>query len=179
MVHVELTMIAQKPNKLAEKSNSIIKTKKTSVKTVVRVKRPKKPKVVKPLTAKQILGQKGEEYAALFLVEHGYTVISRNYRQKWGEIDIVAQKGNDLRFVEVKTVTRRTTDSKEGMLHVDHYEPEDNIHPWKLKRLSRAIETYLLDKDVSDKIDWQLDVISVYVNWKGELGSIEWLEGVF
>lgn len=123
-------------------------------------------------TEKQRIGKIGEALAAEFLVKRGFIVKDRNYLKPWGEIDIVAQKGSDLRFVEVKTVTRET-------FRTGDYEPEDNIHPWKLKRLGRAIKTYLLEKRIGDNIDWQLDAISVYVDREGRLVNIEILEDIW
>ena len=49
------------------------------------------------------LGQKGEDAAAVYLQKKGYKVLTRNYRQRFGEIDIVARDGEVLVFVEVKT----------------------------------------------------------------------------
>ena len=95
-------------------------------------------------TSKQNTGDLGEGIAVLWLQKNGFTVRDRNYRKKWGEIDIIEEKGGKIHFVEVKTVTRRFGQS------ADYYEAEDNIHPWKLKRLSRAIETYLLSKKLED-----------------------------
>lgn len=119
------------------------------------------------------IGKIGEDLACLFLKKQGYVVISRNYWKKWGEIDVVAQRGHDLRFVEVKTVSREK-------LTVEDYEPEDNMHPWKRQRLRRVIETYLLDKEdeISEETDWQVDVISVYVDREGNELKIEWLEDI-
>ena len=136
--------------------------------------------VHKGQTQKARIGQIGENLAVLFLVKHGYTVISRNYWKKWGEIDIVAQKvaNNkvDLRFVEVKTVSRERFSSGD-------YEPEDNMHPWKRQRLRRVIETYILEKEEKgeldeEKTDWQVDAISVYVDQEGNELKIEWLEDI-
>lgn len=126
------------------------------------------------------IGQIGESLACMFLMKQGYTVICRNYWKKWGEIDIVAQKvlqdKIDLRFVEVKTVSRETLDSG------DNYEPEDNMHPWKRQRLRRVIETYILEKEekgeINEDTDWQVDAISVYVDKEGNELKIEWLEDI-
>ena len=123
------------------------------------------------MTYKQKIGQIGEEAACAFLKKHNFTIVERNYWKKWGEIDVVAQRGDDLRFVEVKTVSRAT-------FKKDDYEPEDNLHPWKRKRLRRVIETYLLEKDLGDDIDWQVDAISVYLNEKGETVHVEHLEDI-
>lgn len=126
-------------------------------------------------TAKQITGQKGEDEAVIYLKGKGFSVLDRNYRKPWGELDIVAKKGDWLYFIEVKTVTRETLSQDMG----DNYEPEDNIHPWKVKRLSRAINTYLLEKKIDDEADWQVDSIAVYLNNRGELLKIEHLEDIF
>lgn len=48
-------------------------------------------------------GNAGEELAATFLINAGYTILERNYRTRMGEIDIIARFGNLLTFVEVKT----------------------------------------------------------------------------
>ena len=56
---------------------------------------------------RQSLGKRGEELAAAFLIRQGYTILARNYRQRYGELDIVAEEGDTLVFVEVKT--RRST----------------------------------------------------------------------
>lgn len=136
--------------------------------------------VHKGQTQKAKIGQIGENLAVLFLMKHGFTVISRNYWKKWGEIDIVAQKvaNNkvDLRFVEVKTVSRERFSASD-------YEPEDNMHPWKRQRLRRVIETYILEKEEKgeldeEKTDWQVDAISVYVDREGNELKVDWLEDI-
>ncbi len=52
---------------------------------------------------KTALGRKGEDLAAAFLQRQGYGILARNYRRRYGEIDIVAEEGDTLVFVEVKT----------------------------------------------------------------------------
>ncbi|MEG1727637.1 MAG: YraN family protein [Acidaminococcaceae bacterium] len=49
------------------------------------------------------LGQWGETTACTYLQQQGYKIITRNYRSAYGEIDIIAQLGSELSFVEVKT----------------------------------------------------------------------------
>ena len=49
------------------------------------------------------LGQRGEEAAAGFLERRGWSIRDRNYRIREGEIDIIAVKGGEVSFVEVKT----------------------------------------------------------------------------
>ena len=91
------------------------------------------------------IGEVGETIASNFLTRKGFLVVTRNYRKKWGEIDIVAQKDNKLHFVEVKTVSRKSFNGKFPK-ETNNYRAEDNMHPWKQQRLSRAIQTYLLGK---------------------------------
>ena len=131
-------------------------------------------------TEKQKVGAIGENLAEKYLKKNGFSILDRNYRKQWGEIDIVAKKGNRIYFVEVKTVTINNQKFNGGVeTKNDNYEPEDNIHPWKLKRLERAIETYLSEKNIDDEIDWQLDAISVYLDEKGELIKLDYLEDIF
>ncbi|MBX4181397.1 YraN family protein, partial [Candidatus Parcubacteria bacterium] len=56
-------------------------------------------------TEKRKLGDIGENIACDFLKNRGYTIVERNYLRKWGEIDIVARKGEVIHFVEVKSVS--------------------------------------------------------------------------
>lgn len=138
-------------------------------------------KVHNKKTDKQIVGKIGEDYACDYLKSLGYKVVNRNYLKKWGEIDIVAEKNKKIHFVEVKSVSRDTL--YDGNRFVtretkDDYRPEDNIHPWKLQRLGRVIQSYILDKDISDDMDWQFDVITVYIDKNKSLLKINLLEDI-
>jgi len=57
--------------------------------------------------AKNADGPRGEEYAAEYLTAKGYAIAARNYRTRYGEIDLIAERDGVLAFVEVKT--RRTS----------------------------------------------------------------------
>lgn len=54
-------------------------------------------------TVQQVIGRAGEDYTAHWLREQGYTILARNWRCRWGEVDIIARKGGIVAFVEVKT----------------------------------------------------------------------------
>ena len=120
---------------------------------------------------KQKIGEIGENIACKFLMKHNFSILDRNYTKKWGEIDIVAEKENKLYFIEVKSVSRETLDSV--TYETNEYRPEDNMHPWKLKRLSRTIQTYLLSKKVPDDKEWQVDLLVVYLDLKTHKAKIK------
>lgn len=75
-------------------------------------------------------GALGESIACKYLREKGYRILERNYRKSWGEIDIVAQKGQCTHFFEVKTV--------EGSNAI---RPEENLHSGKVQRVLRAVQS--------------------------------------
>ncbi len=130
-------------------------------------------------TDKRILGDKGEQIAVEFLMKQGFIIKDRNYLRKYGEIDIVAVKGKTYHFFEVKTVS---CESIERVLHettrtFDSYRPEDNVHPWKLKRLSRVIQAYILDKRLWD-IDWIFDIATVYIDKRTGESTLRLIEDI-
>ena len=146
----------------------------------------------------QKTGEIGENLACKFLVKHGFSVLERNYTKKWGEIDIIAKKKGVLRFVEVKAGVTHETLSKvtrvtmagipqgktqsvthETIGHVtrETFRPEENLHPQKLKRLFRAIETYLAQNKLQDK-PWQVDLAIVSLNLENKEGRVRMLENI-
>lgn len=131
---------------------------------------------MKSKTDKQKVGETGENVACKFLMKHGFEIIERNYRKKWGEIDIIAKKSGILRFIEVKTVSCENLDNVIRETN-DSIRPEENVHPWKLKRLSRVIQSYLLEKSVENK-GWQLDILSVFLDLNKKQAKIRFLENI-
>lgn len=131
-------------------------------------------------TERRKLGDIGENIACDFLKRRGFEIIERNYLRKWGEIDIIARKSNFIHFIEVKSVSCVTLTGHTGealrLRSGQDYHPEDNMHPWKLKRLSRAIQTYLLDRKLD--CDWQLDLITVKISQESRKARVEIIENV-
>jgi putative endonuclease len=133
---------------------------------------------MKRFTSKtQKIGEIGEEVACRFLKKHDCSIIERNYTRKWGEIDILALNKDVLCFIEVKAV------SDEGLLKFsreteqkDIYRPEDNIHPWKLKRLYRTIESYLMENEQVE--EWQFDVMLVYLDLENKRSGVRHLKNI-
>jgi putative endonuclease len=133
--------------------------------------------MVKIFTSKnQKIGEFGEDVSCDFLLKEGFSILERNYTKKWGEIDIVGEKDGKLYFFEVKSVSRENLDN---VLHeTDGYRPEDNMHPWKVKRLSRTIQTYLLERKVPENMDWQFDCLAVYLNMEKRIAKVKRIENV-
>ena len=107
-------------------------------------------------TEKRKKGDKGEEVAFLYLKNNGYKILDRNYENRFGEIDIIAQKDKEIIFVEVKT-RRVERDKIEG----DELYPERNVDWKKQGKLIRAAEYYLIENKYPDDTSWQIDVIGV------------------
>ena len=60
----------------------------------------------------------------------------------------------------------------------DRYRPEDNLHPWKLKRLSRVFQSYLLEKVKNDNTEWQFDIACVYLDVENKVAKVEYMEDI-
>ena len=120
---------------------------------------------------KQKIGEIGENIAVKFLMKHTFSILDRNYTRKWGELDIVAKKANKIYFVEVKSVSRSNLDNVNRET-LDQYKPEDNMHPWKMKRMARTIQTYLLSKKLDDT-EWQVDLLVVFLDLKNKKAKVK------
>lgn len=95
-----------------------------------------------------ILGKKGEEKAAMFLLENGYNIVARNWRYKRIEIDIIATNNEFILFVEVKTRSSSFWGN-----------PEDSIDASRIKRMVEAADYYVQEYDVSLPV--RFDVLSI------------------
>ncbi|MFZ1997638.1 MAG: YraN family protein [Solirubrobacteraceae bacterium] len=116
------------------------------------------------------LGRTGEELAAQHLLRLGFQIVERNYRTRWGELDIVARAGSTLAFCEVKT--RRAGGQAGG--------PLDAVGRDKQMRVRKMAGSWLMerrDRPYADVI--RFDAIGVTVDACGRLLSLEHLEGAF
>ncbi|MDA2936610.1 YraN family protein [Patescibacteria group bacterium AH-259-L05] len=103
-------------------------------------------------TQRQKLGKRGEDIAVRYLKKNTYTIIEQNYRAgKYGEIDIIARKKDQLVFVEVKA----KSDTQFG-------DPEQELTYFKTKKLHRAIQNYLFKHSLQDR-EWRLDLIAIEI----------------
>ncbi len=119
------------------------------------------------------LGSLGEELGCRYLKEKGYTILATNYcntsGRRMGEIDIVAQKGKVIVFVEVKT---RLKSDKDDVL------PEAGITPEKLRKLERIAGHYLREKG-SLSSAYHFDALAILYDQTEKKASIRHLEHIF
>ena len=97
------------------------------------------------------LGQRAEIAAAAELGRRGYRIVGSNYRCKYGEVDLIAQEGGSLVFVEVRC---RTTDA--------YGTPAESVTAAKRQRLVRTAQTYLDERNLGD-VGCRFDVVEVCV----------------
>ncbi len=113
------------------------------------------------------VGQKGEDIACAYLAEHGFTVIERNYRRPWGEIDIVARDAaGTLVFVEVKTLQLTHQDSvSAGLPAMAGIMPEDNMTRSKLAKTKKIAVSYANSHPelIDERLGWRIDMIAITI----------------
>ena len=107
------------------------------------------------LKSQRRIGQWGERLAALEYFNNGYKIHALNhYCAPYGEIDIIAEKDNELVFAEVKTAAGKTLGGV-----------EDQVDEVKLQRLSNAIDKYIMDNEIQNDI--RLDVFAIILGKNG------------
>jgi len=119
-------------------------------------------------------GNMGEDIACKFLIKTGFSVVDRNYYKKWGELDVVAKKGNELHFFEVKSVVRNFSEKSFTGFH----DPEENVHGFKTRQLRKIIQTYLVDKGFGLDYAFKFHVLCVFMNEKTHLARVKWIQNV-
>ncbi len=108
------------------------------------------------LNKRQLLGKQGEIEAGKFLVGRGYKIIERNFRCRFGEIDIIAREKNFVVFIEVKTRSNSNYGSAASA-----------VTPRKQQQISRVAQLYLIEKDMTN-CDARFDVVEVMRAKHGE-----------
>jgi putative endonuclease len=117
-------------------------------------------------TAKSVLGNKAESLTAGELVRMGYTIVERNFRCRYGEIDIIARDGNCLVFVEVRSHAS-----------TEFGPPAESVGLRKQNRLYLTAETYL-DAKKLENVDCRFDVVEV-IFAKGSAPSVKVIQNAF
>ncbi|MGB9792653.1 MAG: YraN family protein [Thermacetogeniaceae bacterium] len=112
------------------------------------------------------LGVIGEEAALSFLIKEGYRVLERNYRCRLGEIDIIAEDGEAIAFIEVKTRS-----------NILFGAPQEAVNLKKQKKIRQIAQYFLLSHGLEERTV-RFDVITVLYS-KADGFVIEHLKGVF
>ena len=94
-------------------------------------------------------GRKGERIACRFLMKQGFDILSRRYRNRSGELDIIAYEGNILVFIEVKT----RSSAKFG-------EPWEFVDWQKQQTLRRTAEDFIANYDLG-QFAYRFDIVSI------------------
>lgn len=119
----------------------------------------------KPSTRKR--GASGEDLAARYLAQKGYQIWEKNYHAREGEIDLVACRGHEIVFVEVKT----RSSERYGA-------PLESVTRKKQRAMIEAADKYLYDRDIIDQFDIRYDVIGIIAP-RNAAPQIEHIEDAF
>ena len=120
--------------------------------------------------ARRHLGRLGEQLAAEHLQRLGFAILARNYRTRWGELDIVAFDGTVLAFCEVKT---RHAGSPAGTAL-------EAVDPRKRSRVRGMARSWLAQETERPYAPaLRFDAIGVTFDRSGQLVRLEHLEGAF
>ena len=123
-----------------------------------------------PTDLRHHLGRVGEDLALAHLERLGYTLVARNHRTRYGELDLVVFDGTTLVFVEVKT--RRATGTGRG--------PWEALHERKRRQVRRMAAAFLLEvTDRPHSPDLRFDAIGVVIDAHGKLIRLDHLEAAF
>lgn len=121
-------------------------------------------------------GRIGEDIAENYLKKKDFDILCRNYLKKWGEIDIVTRRTNKIHFIEVKTVSYETKIQLDQAVSRRTWRPEENVHAFKIKKLSRAIESWLMENNCN--LDWQIDIIAVRIVPREKYASVKYIHNI-
>lgn len=99
---------------------------------------------------KRITGAYYEQIAAQYLMENGYDILERNYRCRFGEIDLIARQGNYLVFIEVKFRTNREMGY-----------PQEAVHRTKQRRIYQTAVQYITFHHLPYNTPCRFDVVSI------------------
>ena len=100
---------------------------------------------------KREVGKTYESKAVDYLISNGFVILERNYRNRFGEINIIAKKDRTITFIEVKY--RRNRSFGDALEAVDHR---------KQIRISRVAAAYLMSKIINMSTPCSFDVIVIY-----------------
>jgi len=122
-----------------------------------------------PTDRRRQLGAAGEQLAADHLTRSGFRILDRNYRTRWGELDIIACDERRIVFCEVKcrVATRAGRD------------PLESVHAAKQAQVRRMAGRWLIEREHPKVRDLRFDAIGVTLTPDGRLLRLDHLEAAF
>ena len=122
------------------------------------------------------LGRRGEQAAVEHLLRRGFDIVERNYRTRWGELDIVAYDGSALIFCEVKARRVPTRGGRPTCAG----QPLDAVNGAKRAQLRKMAGRWLIDRrERPFANELRFDAIGVSFDAGGELVGLEHIEHAF
>jgi putative endonuclease len=112
----------------------------------------------------QSYGKNAEEFAAQFLRQKGYEIVEKNFKNRIGEIDLIARNNGYLVFIEVKA---RQTDDFGG--------PASAMTPSKQRKLMQMAKAYMVYKNI--ETDARFDVVLIHGSMNAP--SVELIQNAF
>ena len=113
------------------------------------------------------LGAYGENLAAEFLLRHGFKILTRNFRVRGAELDIIALKENAVYFVEVKT----RTGSAYGA-------PESAIHYYKQRHIQFAAQIFVAQNPQYAESELHFSSLAVMINVADKRANFRFIKDI-
>jgi putative endonuclease len=79
--------------------------------------------------------------------------LAKNFKRKWGEVDIIGKEKGKIVFFEVKTVIKNRD-----------FLPEDKINPKKKRQLLKMVQIYLSENKINQEVSCQIDILAIEVS---------------
>ena len=111
------------------------------------------------------IGAAGESQAALFLQQKGFNILAKNYKTKLGEIDVIAQRGDVIAFVEVKTRTSH------------YFHASLLITPSKQRKIALTAKQFIQENNLDGNFVLRFD--TVFVSHKENGVEFEYIPNAF
>ncbi|MCL4385194.1 MAG: YraN family protein [Actinobacteria bacterium] len=101
------------------------------------------------------IGKFGEKIAALYLENLNYKIVYKNFKCRYGEVDIIATSGKDLVFIEVKT-----------RHNINYGFPYESVNEIKLEKIKKISQYFLLKENYFEKNNFNIrvDIISIIIS---------------
>jgi putative endonuclease len=110
-------------------------------------------------------GSAGELKAYRYLRQHGYKIVARNYRKRFGEVDLIGWDGDTLAFIEVKSRTSH-----------ERGRPEEAVHRGKQRQICRVAREYR-SRNRLHEVNYRFDIVTI--EGIGAQEQVELLKGAF